>query len=226
MAINPDKILNLQGETIRWYRRESLEAGTELPAEQAAIALWDLKRAEKRGFSGCQAVFVNFKYDGLDEALSETSRNNGKSWGRGQHVTYRHFVDAAGILQLDPSFPKPPPSWKGTIEGYPCEIRINFQGARCGYVTVPSRHPICNKDLSSIDYRVHGGLTYGKAVEGGWKFGFDCSHAGDACHPEFIAGVGSLRYEGEYRSEEYVIEEIKKLAAHLKAMEAAEKIKI
>jgi len=220
-----DKIYDAQNHTARWYSRASLEAGTELPARAVQRALWDLRRAESRGFSGCWAVFEDFRYDGLDEAISDTQRAAGGGWGRGQDVTYRNTVGPDGNLVRDPDYPEPPPSWTGEREGYACEIIVNHSASRCGYVTVRPGHPAFGKGYDDLNIDVHGGLTYACAAEdGGWTFGFDCSHCDDAGHPEYERGqrqsYGFGHDDGVYRTEEYVVAEIETLAKQLKAMES------
>ena len=217
----PRKILEHKNEVTRWYDRAGLKAGTPLPSSDVAFALWDLGRAESRGFTGCWAVFVNFRYDGLDEAVSEESRAAGGGWGRGQHVTCHSRVEA-GQLVRDPSYPRAPACWSGQRSGYRCSAHVNFGAALCGYVTVPPGHPAHGVEYNKPDISVHGGLTYGKqGDDGGWTFGFDCSHYEDVGHPEFEA-TNHFRISGEYRDLGYVIAEIERLAYQLKAMEAPE----
>lgn len=70
-----------------------------------------------------------------------------------------------------------------------CVLLIDDGRHRCGYVGVPSGHPLHGVDYGNIeeDIEVHGGITYaaGKdnypvASEGLWWFGYDCAHHGDA----------------------------------------------
>jgi len=210
-----DVYASRNGETIRWYTRTDLEAGTPIPANEVSRALWDLGRAERRGFTGCRAVFVDFRYDGLDEAQSPESLARGGGWGRGQDVTYRHRV-VKGKLVRDRSYPVAPPAWKGEFSGLRCEIRANHSGALCGYVTVPRGHPFYGKGYDGLDIEVHGGLTYASKNGKGWEFGFDCSHCDDAGHPEYEHGHDSYLTPGaEYRDIEYVKGEVASLARQL-----------
>lgn len=58
---------------------------------------------------------------------------------------------------------------------------------RCGYVEVPSQHPLYKKSHNKIDEFVfaHGGLTFSDFGDGEilpkntWWFGFDCHHSID-----------------------------------------------
>ena len=208
-----------RGTTLRWYTRAQLEAGTDLPSRHVARALWDLGRAESRGFWGCWAVFEDAHYEGLDEAASEAFRAAGGGWGRGQDVTY-HSTVVHGELVPDMTYPVPPPEWTGLRSGLACHVVVNRFGARCGYVTVPPGHPAYGLRSDEVGARVHGGLTY--AHDGpdkeGWTFGFDCSHAGDAGLPEYERRAGTFFGDGVYRSLPYVIAEIERLAEHLAAM--------
>jgi hypothetical protein len=218
----------VSGRTVtRWYWREQLEAGTDLPSQEVTRALWDLQRAEGRGFTGCRAVFVNARFDGLDEAISREQQRAGGGWGRGQDVTYRNTV-VDGNLVRDESYPTAPYEWSGTRGGYAVHVRTNYQGARCGYVTVPAGHPAHGKGYDDDllgNVSVHGGLTYAEPEEdGGWTFGFDCSHYGDAGHPEWENGNTYRRIfdGGEYRSLDYVQGEIESLARALLALASPE----
>lgn len=208
------------GIVTRWYSKADLLKGTELPGGQVAKALWDIQRAESRGFMGCQAVFVDFRYDGLDEAISEESRRAGGGWGRGQDVTYTKRV-INGKLEHDDSYPTPPPLWTGEAHGLLCEIKTNHFGALCGYVTVPKGHPSHGKSWDSLDVSVHGGVTYAREHDkDGWTIGFDCSHSGDAGHPEYEHGNRYRVGYGEYRDLAYVKAEVEELARQLSELKA------
>lgn len=80
-------------------------------------------------------------------------------------------------------------------------------------------------------FNVHGGITYSEGgnypvdnPEGLWWFGYDCSHAGDArdlnaIDDEKIRSVmGRLQYDGVVRTLNYCIEECKRLAEQLDAI--------
>lgn len=77
----------------------------------------------------------------------------------------------------------------------------------CGYVAVPSEHPLYGKDYDNTSdaeliniFYVHGGLTYSKEDNKEtqypamsdttvWWFGFDCNHEGDTiekCNLEYV----------------------------------------
>lgn len=119
--------------------------------------------------------------------------------------------------------------------GYPCIIHRNDLGALCGYVGVPPGHPAHGKIDHDVDVEVHGGLTYANpCMEDGpichkpepgepddiWWLGFDCAHCFDIM-PKYH---GQSSFAGErrsYRNITYVTEQIKSLAAQLKALESA-----
>ena len=83
--------------------------------------------------------------------------------------------------------------------GLPCIVLFTTSGHRCGYVGVPSTHPLSNIDYNddlcldtesvrlSLLFNVHGGITYSDKsktypiaqYEPIWWFGFDCAHCGD-----------------------------------------------
>jgi len=111
-----------------------------------------------------------------------------------------------------------------------CMIVRNSLGSWCGYVGVNNTHPLYGLNYSSIeqDLNVHGGLTYSDKCTGSvchtpepgrtddiWWLGFDCAHSGDLV-PKFSLfrhQLGESRfYDEAYRTKEYVIAEVKKLA--------------
>lgn len=56
-----------------------------------------------------------------------------------------------------------------------------FGGHLCGYISVPSDHPIYGKDILDLDFDVHWRLTYGEFENDKYWIGFDCMHSGDYC---------------------------------------------
>ena len=99
-------------------------------------------------------------------------------------------------------------------DGLACLILRNSTGHLCGYVAVPSGHPMYGKDYDQVPIdNVHGGLTFAgpsdkyRPGKGLWWFGFDCAHCGD-----LIPGASPV---GIYRDINYVFAEIKKLAYEL-----------
>lgn len=86
---------------------------------------------------------------------------------------------------------------RGTHAGHQWVTMRNRMGYRCGYVRVPAGHPWHGKEYDVIDARAHGGLTYCKADDGtgdgGWWFGFDCCHAGDAADPSLPSEITAMR---------------------------------
>lgn len=110
------------------------------------------------------------------------------------------------------------------INGY--ETSIHHSGCcLCGYVLIPEGHPWNGKDYDDLtDVHVHGGLTYcakadghaGLESKGGWIIGFDCAHAGD-----LIPLIGALSAIDEYKDEDYVRGEIKRLTLQAKVISHA-----
>lgn len=104
-----------------------------------------------------------------------------------------------GIWQTEPDKVQ----WVDEATGLDCVIVRNGSGSLCGYVGVPSSHPLYKKEYNDEgfpDLDVHGGVTYTSGhripadgdysdyvsfepYEGFdpdlWIIGFDCSHAGD-----------------------------------------------
>lgn len=119
--------------------------------------------------------------------------------------------------------------WRDEATGLPCLIVRGGMGALCGYVGVPSSHPLHGKDHDEPDVEVHGGLTYADACDdhgrichvpkpgedpNAWWFGFDCGHCGDRS-PRLDSVFSS---SGVYRDIAYVRHETEQLARQLAAM--------
>lgn len=102
--------------------------------------------------------------------------------------------------------------WRDPVTNLVCLLRRNFTGAWCGYVGLPSDHPLHNQsafDLPPIT--VHGGVTYAGPVGARdlWFIGFDCVHSGDnAPNQNFQFGT--------YRDIAYVTAETVNLAMQAK----------
>lgn len=125
--------------------------------------------------------------------------------------------------------------WLDEATGLSCMIRRNQNmGFLCGYVGVPSSHPMHGVDYNNCNTSVHGGLTYSDKcnddgehpicheVEPGeddniWWLGFDCGHAGDRCPGEAALRL-TFPIEGQYRDLAYVKEECVSLAKQLSEM--------
>lgn len=94
-------------------------------------------------------------------------------------------------------------------EGLHCRVLFVNDSHHCGYVAVPSGHPVFGKDYSDLecDIEVHGGLTYASKEGDFWVLGFDCAHSGDA--------TKSWPEGGTFRTVEYVEAECRSLAEQL-----------
>src|SRR5262245_38842924 len=126
--------------------------------------------------------------------------------------------------------------WVDGATDLDCLIVRNHYGALCGYVGVPSGHPLHGVDYETAYERaeidVHGGLTYAATCQDGkekdwgichvpeagrpadvWWLGFDCAHAGDLI-PKM--DLFSNAY-GVYRNIAYVQAECAKLAEQIHA---------
>lgn len=127
--------------------------------------------------------------------------------------------------------------WLDEATGLPCLIVRGPSGALCGYVGVPDGHPLFEKDYSSADVSVHGGLTFADhccphedgegrgichVVEPGeadnvWWLGFDCAHSGDVW-PRDRHGLHDAW--SRYRDWHYVARQVESLAKQLAAISA------
>ena len=127
--------------------------------------------------------------------------------------------------------------WYDARTGYKCRIeRQKSSGTLCGYVGVFKGHPVWGVNYNDADWEnsisVHGGLTFSDTDDNGvhW-FGFDTAHGGDFC-PKLVESM--LKYAPEsdtksrwmqghgdedYRTWEYVENEVRKLVAALWALE-------
>lgn len=117
-------------------------------------------------------------------------------------------------------------------EGLPCIIQRGPSGAWCGYVGVPSGHPLHGVDIFAHqeeeraplwDLSVHGGITYSERCAGSichiprpgesddvWWLGFDCCHSGDVTPKESDPWPSS-----RYRTADYVRAETRSLAEQI-----------
>ena len=71
----------------------------------------------------------------------------------------------------------------------------------CVYLGLPLDHPLAGTSYSALNLDVHGGLTYGRAGEGGesrpadrWWWGWDYAHLGDLTIGEGLHYPGRERY--------------------------------
>lgn len=117
--------------------------------------------------------------------------------------------------------------------GFPCLLHRGGLGHWCGYVGLPSGHPLFGLDYEIPDVDVHGGLTYAEVCAGHichvpkpgesdsrWWFGFDCGHAFDLS-PGLILAEGRFLTRGRdahYRDVTYVRQQTERLAEQLKAI--------
>lgn len=66
-------------------------------------------------------------------------------------------------------------------KGYECEIKESPLGTfGLGYLKLPKGHKYYGVGCDYIPVKCHGGLTFGKEIDGKWVIGFDCGHYGDA----------------------------------------------
>lgn len=122
--------------------------------------------------------------------------------------------------------------WLDGETGLPCMIHRGPSGALCGYVGVDKSHPAHGKDYYSVNFDVHGGLTYAEGcaelrddgsgichiTDDGdhvWWFGFDCAHIGDICPS---SDRDWIEPESTYKPWGYVESEVRSLARQLKEL--------
>lgn len=128
--------------------------------------------------------------------------------------------------------------WIDEATGLDCLLNRSSLGNWCGYVGVPTSHPLHGKDYEAIDGNidVHGCLTFANSsmdtgdeskgichvAEAGrpdhvWWFGFDCAHSGDLC-PRHSNGFHGYDH---YRNMAYVESETVSLAKQLAAIQVS-----
>lgn len=132
--------------------------------------------------------------------------------------------------------------WCDLSTGLACMIRRAGadMGHWCGYVGVTKSHPAFGKGYDDVDVDIHGGLTFAEKcshgdeataichrVEAGedddvWWFGFDCAHAFDLV-PGMAARIANRNLgfpmrDDVYRTQEYVVAEVERLAKQLFAL--------
>lgn len=115
--------------------------------------------------------------------------------------------------------------WVDQNTGLDCMMLRNEKGAWCGYAGVPSSHSMFGVEYATSQQMweicVHGGITYTAECHGDvchmaeegdhvWWFGFDCCHSGDS-EPSNWRDF----HRGEYRTQNYVIEQVESLAKQL-----------
>lgn len=128
--------------------------------------------------------------------------------------------------------------------GVPMLVARSAAGHLCGYVAVPHGHPCHGKAAEETDLEAHGGLNYAASCgvvvchvplpgepDDVWWLGFDCGHVMTDISPEIdktLRELGRDRLEkasGEfiavfggavYRTLDYVMAEVERLAAQVK----------
>lgn len=126
---------------------------------------------------------------------------------------------------------------------YSCFIyRHPRYGHLCGYVDIPSIHPLFGIDKASsifdvitFNVEVHGGISFTGRLENhynnkelpdylddehDWLIGFDCNHENDyAPFRPYYDETMLIEFDMEYRTMGYVVDECRKLASQLKKLE-------
>ena len=126
-------------------------------------------------------------------------------------------------------------------------VRHPRLGHFCGYVGVPSDHPLYEQQASySISspierLNVHGGVTFAAKCQEDhphegvgvchvpfpgrtddiWWIGFDCAHSGDRAPWLKPDDLRLVVLNGSYKTQEYVTSEIRDLAEQIEAMSNA-----
>jgi hypothetical protein len=153
-----------------------------------------------------------------------------------KRIEYRGVVDKSGWPRGPWDDEPDKVQWPDEATGLPCMVKRGPAGSFCGYVGVPSTHPLHGRPYDDVPVMVHGDLTFSDGCEevapekqddaichvpepgepdDVWWFGFDCAHWCDimpSMHPEWS-------YDGmrgkTYRDLEFATEECRALATQL-----------
>lgn len=111
--------------------------------------------------------------------------------------------------------------------GYACLLLRNNLGNWCGYVAIPSDHPLYGK--KDADVNVHGGLSYAAKCSGPichapepgmpddvWWLGFDTAHVFDVSPALERLGLKEFFGGSSYKNLTYVRKETESLAEQLR----------
>jgi len=150
-----------------------------------------------------------------------------------EYTTVDKSTWGAGPWQTEPDKMQ----FSDPINGLPCLIVRNGMGALCGYVGVPTSHPLFGKNYGKAEnISVHGGLTFADACDPGspedhgichipgpgesnqvWWFGFDCAHHNDLipAYPAMTPEFKKMMATNTYRNVAYVKAQIASLAQQL-----------
>jgi hypothetical protein len=114
-------------------------------------------------------------------------------------------------------------NWVDETTNLDCMIVRNTMGALCGYVGVPTNHPLFRVIHDEVNADVHGGLTYSNECSGHichvpeagrpddvWWFGFDCAH-----HQDVIPALPFTMQFGSYRNVAFVQNQVARLASQI-----------
>jgi len=104
------------------------------------------------------------------------------------HLGYGEWIEEPDLVEF--SYKDYECMVKRVIEKEPyTPIEHYFGGHLCGYVLVPSDHPLHHKKYEEMGIDCHFGLTFGEVSNGHW-IGFDCGHCID-----FVPSIEKFRNE-------------------------------
>lgn len=137
-----------------------------------------------------------------------------------EKILYDKSKWAEGIWQTEPDYV----SWIEPHTHYPCHIRRNEHGAWCGFVGIPTTHPLYLADKNDEVWKfidVHkeigfcGLADYAEKdfypPEKRWWVGFHCGHIGDVL-PRI---PNNITLNGIYRNKQFVMNQTNYLAQQL-----------
>ena len=77
-----------------------------------------------------------------------------------ERIEYRGIVDKSEWPRGEWDQEPDKIQWQDEATGLPCLIVRGPVGALCGYVGVPSGHPLHGKDYDNVSLEAHGGITF------------------------------------------------------------------
>lgn len=114
-----------------------------------------------------------------------TDRTDFESHGLQCHVILTDMGHYCGYVRVPPEHPWSGKSYNDTVPVPESVIKRPIDVDRIGVFNLfCASEPTVDACELTLAVDVHGGITYAGSEHGGWVFGFDCAHSGDARSPD------------------------------------------